>query len=54
MSISSVSHSPPVSLPQAQTSPLKPRDPDHDGDVDKAGVPDTEKSSATSLLKIKV
>jgi len=56
MSISSVSQAPPstASLPKAQTTSIKPRDPDHDGDVDKAGQVDTDKSKTSNILNLKV
>ena len=51
MSVSGISsQAPPTSILQKQqTNVLKPRDPDHDGDVDKAGAPDVEKASAGSV-----
>jgi hypothetical protein len=51
MSISSISSQAPptTSLQKPQTPPLKTSDPDHDGDVDKAGAPDVEKSSSSSV-----
>ena len=55
MSISSISQLPSntSSMQKALTNPAAPRDPDHDGDVDKAGRPDIEKSTLSGLLNIK-
>lgn len=53
MSISSISQAPSSVIPQkAQATALKTRDPDHDGDTDKAGAQDADKSSS-ALVNIK-